>query len=326
LAVPILVLLGCAAPIGSAESGLSAGAAAEGDPAVVALTDAADPARVRCTGTLIDARIVLTAAHCGAQADPGALEVFAGSELRTSPARIRIRAAVAHPDDDGSADHDLALLLLEDAPSIAPVPLAAIAPAPGAVRLVGFGVTAPTADDDDRKREGASRIEAVAAGHVVLAGDPSLPCHGDSGGPVLAMTPAGEQLLAVVSRGDEACGARARATRVDPHVAGFIASVRDAWADGGGVLGSSCTGDDDCPGLSCVGPEPTCSRRCTSGRGDCPAGFACEHLGGVDFYCVRGTVRGGGCAASAPAAHAAAWLPPSITSLLALALARARRR
>lgn len=352
------------------------GAPVDGDPAVVALVYADTPTDLRCTGTLIAPRVVLTAAHCGAQHDPTALAVRFGAALASASPPVNLLDAVAHPDYADTAGHDLALLLLaEPAPTgTAPIPLATAphvaAPPPVALRLVGYGVTDATATDDDRKREGQTRTTEVHDRYVVLGADPSLPCRGDSGGPALLDPGDGEQLAAVISRGDEGCGSYSKATRVDVHVAGFIQPYLDATAPGSAADGELCLYDDQCtgglclqaadeprlqfcsrpcegdrdcpaplicgsdaggaqdtcryalpspgaPGAPCTGHadclrgeclaadqapggERLCAYRCVAGRGDCLEGFACTHLGGVDFFCLpEPPASGCGCNATA---------------------------
>lgn len=385
LAAVLVLLAGCAlrADPSGAPAELTSAIATDGDPAVVAIVYAADPTQLRCTGTLISERVVITAAHCTARMDPASLRVVAGAELDRAVSGTAILEAVTHPAFDDTADHDLALLLLAEPSTAAPVELSAAPPAPGSVRLVGFGITAPGAEDDDRKREGGGRIAEVTPQHVVLAADPSLPCSGDSGGPVLVTTATGERIAAVISRGDAECSATSRATRVDAHLAAFIQPRLDAWAAGSialaapclydahcesglcaaaldepalrfcgsacaddadceaplacqvdvcrhpwptpGALGSACTAHDECLRGDCLAEEAICSERCVSGRDDCPFGFACSHLGGVDFYCLPVAESPGTCAVSRGPRGPSA-VPLAALALALLAAWRRRRR
>lgn len=113
----LALAVGCSAPdLGSSEPAITEGADDGADPAVVGLLFDGDAQPLRCTGTLIDERVVLTAAHCGADVDPSAVGVFFGSDLGTGGTRVALLDAIAHPDYADSADHDLALLLLADPP------------------------------------------------------------------------------------------------------------------------------------------------------------------------------------------------------------------
>lgn len=318
--------VGCTSPTPADgyRASLTGGTDDDGDPAVVAILGA----ELGCTGTLVSDRAVLTAAHCGAQSDPSSVGVFFGSVLAGSGTRVPVLTAVVHPDFDDTADHDLALLLLSEPAPAEPVTLAAEpvveATPPVPVRLVGFGRTAADASDEDRKREGSGAITEATSWHVVLGADPSLPCLGDSGGPVLATTDSGERLVGVVSRGDVDCLAQSKATRVDAHLAGFIRPHLDAWAAGDipGQTGDACVSDDDCLRGACLEEEGICSVPCVRGSGDCAEGFACEHLGGVDFYCLPEPSDSGGCAASGASRDAPALLGAAV--LVALGWRRRR--
>jgi hypothetical protein len=274
-----------ATTVSQADRAVTHGSPDDGDPAVVALVYADTPTELRCTGTLIAPRVVLTAAHCGAQHDPAAFAVRFGPALATASPPVDLLEAVAHPDYGDTADHDLALLLLAEPapPGTAPVPLAtaphvAAAP-PVTLRLVGYGVTDATATDDDRKREGQTRTTEVHDRYVVLGADPSLPCRGDSGGPALLDPGDGELLAAVISRGDDGCGSYSKATRVDVHVGGFIQPYLDATAAGAATDGETCLYDAQCAGGLCLqaADEPRlqfCSRPCEGDR-DCPVPLIC---------------------------------------------------
>ncbi|MCB9597730.1 MAG: trypsin-like serine protease [Sandaracinaceae bacterium] len=381
-----LVVLGCAAPVAGPHAELSMGTDDDGDPAVVALVFADDPTVLKCTGTVVGERVVLTAAHCASDIPVENLLVFFGPDLRRPGTLVPVQAALVHLGADGTADADLAMLLLAEPAPVAPVSLVADAiladPPPVGVRLVGYGLTAAGAGDAVRKREGRSRTTEVNPQHVVLGPDPSLPCIGDSGGPVYVTTPMGERLAGVVSRGDAACTDRARATRLDVHLDAFIRPTLEAWAPGSleagapclydahcargvcaealdepslrfcasacttdvecgaslscqealcryplpspGAIGSTCVTHEDCVRGDCLTDQGSvCSVRCVSGRGDCPTNFACEHLGGIDFYCLPEPEPTCGACAVGPARPGAGWM---LAALVALALRKRARR
>lgn len=286
IAASLLWALACTPPethdATRTQAGLTNATPHDGDRAVLGLVDARAPSALRCTGTLIDERVVLTAAHCGVQDDASSFELAIGADVTMAERRIAALDAVAHPDYAGRADHDVALILLAEPAGIAPVSLLetlAIEP-PFAVRLVGFGETAPTADDDGRKRQGAARVDMVLDHHVVMAGDPTLPCHGDSGGPVLVTTADGERLAAVISRGDAECAMRGRAARVDVELETFVRPWLARWAPGSIAPGARCLYDAHCERGTCVAAldDPrirTCAEPCTTSN-ECVAPLACS--------------------------------------------------
>ncbi|MBL8623112.1 MAG: trypsin-like serine protease [Myxococcales bacterium] len=261
-------VLGCDAPSGdTAVAAIIGGTPTTGDPAVVGLVIGGE---VACTGTLIDPRVVVTAAHCTILA-PTAVVVGAD---RATGQEVAVATALTHPDFGyAGLVNDLGLLILADDLTLPPVARGATPPAVDAmVRLVGFGAT--TADGTGgRKHEGWARIAAVAADELTLAPAPATPCHGDSGGPVLADLGAGEQLIGVVSSGDAAC-TTAQLTRVDVHAA-LIADVL-ARAHAAGRAGDACWSDAGCAAGACAwfdaASHGVCAPACDAG---CPDGWRC---------------------------------------------------
>ena len=277
---------GCLAPAGAEIEAITMGTEISGDPAVVALVAREAPDRARCTATLVAPRVLLTAAHCELESAPDAWEAFFGTSLASGGTRIPVLFALPHPGYDGDADDDLELVLLAEPAPAAPARLAAegLGPAPLAARLVGFGFTAADADDADRKREGLTSITEAQPRHVVLGAAPSLPCSADSGGPLFVGAVGEERLIAVVSRGDPSCASLARATRVDVHLADWIAPTIEAWQEGSRSEGEACLYDAQCTRGACVTAldEPLvryCGGPC-AGDDACEAPMRCTDAGG----------------------------------------------
>src|SRR3954468_19776970 len=192
------------------------------------------PLRVFCGGTIRDASHVITAAHCVAGQDAGAIAVVAGVTSRTdaSGAQPRTVASIsASPLYGASSGHDLAVLTLS-APLVLNNDVAALPPAPagdadvGRQALVsGWGTVdaaAGAGGQPDTLRWSvvdvhdpslcAGYSSAFDAGVMLCAGRTTDDvttdaCQGDSGGPLARLAPGGggptdaDALIGIVSFG-----------------------------------------------------------------------------------------------------------------------------
>jgi len=264
------VLLGCAAEPLARHEGAIVGGTPATDEAVVAIRYV--DGELRCSGTLVAPRVVLTAGHCGIHAgNYYGYEVFFGPDTKAAGRRLAVIDAVRHPAFDGpSFSNDLALLFLEAEAPATPKPLrtSALTPVDVAsdVRIVGYGRTKADLDDAGLRRQGFARITDVTINELVLGGA-SQQCSYDSGGPTFTTEGGVEVLTGVTSRGDAACAAYARVVRVDAYrsfIDGYLADTGSPTR----ALGERCLWDGQCKtGLCLAAPdEPRlryCSTACT---------------------------------------------------------------
>jgi secreted trypsin-like serine protease len=184
--------------------------------AVVALIAGEDHS-VRCSGTLIARRVVLTAAHC-----PRPLSVAFG---RDPSAATSVPAVdmVIHPGFNRfTLADDVAVVLLA---ADAPVPPAPIADTPDGVsvgstiRIAGFGQM-PRVNDPPALHSGTMKVATTTLTTVHAIPAPSCACARDSGG---AASYEGK-LVGVISSGDVQCRAVTVVRQIGAY-RGFIDSA-----------------------------------------------------------------------------------------------------
>jgi MYXO-CTERM domain-containing protein len=154
------------------------GGAPGGDPAAVALGATGG---VTCTGVALAPRSVLTAAHCVEllDGDPAAVVLADGADRR-------FVGTDTHPDYDGAADHDLALVEVDgDLPWWRPFGGASVPAPDDRITFTGFGATADGADDAGTRRTGELGILDVDPTTLLAYDAAANLCSGDSGAPGL---------------------------------------------------------------------------------------------------------------------------------------------
>ncbi|MFN0252268.1 MAG: S1 family peptidase [Kofleriaceae bacterium] len=275
------------------------------DPSVVALVRGEGAAtELVCSGTLVGAHAVLTAAHCLVGTDLPEL-VIAGE-------RTRVIAAFVAPGFDATTfANDVAIALFDrtGASTATPAPRAlsmTVAPIGATIDLVGFGRTSPSDTTPFAQRTGTATITESSPSGIVSRG-PSFTCEGDSGGPALV----DGLVVGVTSSGDDACMEHTRHTRISDHLAFIdeaIARTRPADVGGRCFYPTQCSGEctpalDDsrlsfctvaCPGDTCPGELACVDDRC---RHPAPSpgalGSSCETDDAcIDALCVA-PERGG---------------------------------
>lgn len=306
LAIALSSSLGCASDEAAvdarARAAIVAGTETGGFPAVVAIVAGST---LHCTGILVHPFAVLTAAHCGVRpSNARTFEIGFGPDARAPEARVGVAEVMIAPGyvEDGP-EHDLAVLILAARAPVEPLPIAVDAKPTIAIgaraRVVGFGVTAPFADDRGTKREGTVVVDAIDATTIHVTPGPSSTCTHDSGGPLIAQD---GSVIGVTHRGDARCE-RAVFARVDAERA-FLVAALGAVARGARPPGARCYGDEMCRDAACSpaldAPELRfCAPSCVEAA--CPA----------ELVCVEGACRhrapspgssGAACASSADCA------------------------
>ena len=267
------------------EASITNGTTTTGDPAVVALVRRGGSAAF-CSGTVISARLVLTAGHCIEPDFPDQLEIFVGATVGMPPGAYigAEHVEIAPGFDRAMLVNDVALVVLAEPSPVAPVslstrPFDATFTSEG-IRIVGFGSLGGGAPVElTQKREGTSTIAEFDDTTFLFHPGPSQTCVGDSGGPAFATFDSVEALVGITRSGDPACAMFARDTRVDPFVASFIEPFIAATTEGAAQVGELCYYAANCASQLCRrAPDDAriryCTRACQTAV-DCPPGMTC---------------------------------------------------
>lgn len=181
----------------SASSAIVGGRLEEGYPAAGYLMRGADATHLqgpRCGATLVAPKVALTAGHCVANHPPTSAYGVGFGPRGSSPIH-RVARAVAHPEYVVDAitkrhRHDVAVLLLEDEPPVAPARV--VAPVVGLpARHIGYGRITPgdhgvTTGFTSERKSTAVAITRLGASFFFGHGVDGGLCWGDSGGAVMS--------------------------------------------------------------------------------------------------------------------------------------------
>jgi len=218
-----------------------------------------------CTGTVVAPRIVLTAGHCVEDLETSAIYPAAGYAIATGVADLaqvkhanvtRVSQALIYPGFKPSNLRGDAGLLVLSTPVTAPaLPLASAADAGllqagTPISIAGWGLTSSGAKEAPSelqsgstiiqrseycKRQSARYYPFYSTATQLCAADPPSysvsPCHGDSGGPAIAIRADGSPVeVGITSLGGPGCkpsfpGVFTRVDQVSTWVASWVAAI-----------------------------------------------------------------------------------------------------
>lgn len=194
--------------VATSEQSIIGGVTDVGDPCVIAVFAHAPGATSGslCTGTVVGAQTVLTAAHCVDPAIVGAGQVFeilSGTSLALPGivASSTLFDPAWNPANLG-AGHDIGIV---HTPGLLPFPTCPIGLLQNVpTRLVGYGSNTHTNAGVGIKRTVTTNLVAVNAILAQFGNSNQQTCHGDSGGPAFQVLNGVEVVVGVTSFGQDA--------------------------------------------------------------------------------------------------------------------------
>jgi len=185
-----------------------------------------------CTATLVGKKTVVTAAHC--------VNTYGSHTFTVGGTAYQATKAVRHPQYSSySITNDIAIVILQTAPSVQPTPISTAAPSVGTeITIVGYGKTSEYQSDAGTKRMAKANIAEVTSTRIRIpqSTDSTMGniCNGDSGGPSYATLGGVEVVVGVHSTKSGACGSGGHDTRVDAF-ADWVAQASGGDVQKGGT-------------------------------------------------------------------------------------------
>jgi V8-like Glu-specific endopeptidase len=246
-----------------------------------------------CTGTLIAANKVLTAAHCVlTQTQPYKvmypIYFYVGDMFGPKYKAISV---ATHPSYAGGNQADLAVFVLDkNVPNAAPYTMSSVAPKKGEkVTIVGYGLPGDNVGAFGWKRRGETEVDQVLPAVFTFSGGTGtqgMVCNGDSGGPSFIWRNNKEILVGVHSTSAKGCDSYGVDMRVDAYL-NWITTLKVTMK----VYGGDCLTSKDCTSGICMpsGSKYICTQQCDSKA--CPSEDKCLTYSGPEAnkVCLPGS-------------------------------------